>query len=117
VISLGIKWLLVYVYFPVVIHQLNNSRDHNRDNMDAYCLEVYKLKNKIHGTEFHHVISDNNVTADILLKLGSSRTQVLVGVFVHELHKPSIPEQAPVPSTTDPGLPQLNQEVMMIGMD
>jgi hypothetical protein len=34
------------------------------------------------------------------LKLGSTRAQVPVGVFVYELHAPSISESAP--TTTDP---------------
>jgi hypothetical protein len=71
--------------------------------MDAYCLEVCKLENKFHGPEFHHVVRDNNVAADILSKLGSTRAQVPVGVFVHELHAPSIPD--PPPMSTDPAPP------------
>jgi hypothetical protein len=57
--------------------------------MDAYCPEVRKLENKFYGLEFHHVVRDNNVTADVLSKLGSTRAEVPVGVFVHELHAPS----------------------------
>jgi hypothetical protein len=80
--------------------------------MDAYCLEVHKLENKFYGLEFHHVVHDNNVAADILSKLGSTRAQVPVGVFVHELHTPCIPE--PAPTTTDPAPPSASQEFMMI---
>jgi hypothetical protein len=83
--------------------------------MDAYCLEVRKLKNKFYGLEFHHVVRNNNVAADVLLKLGSTRAQVPVGVFVHELHAPSIPE--PALTTTDPAPPSAGQEVMMIDVD
>jgi hypothetical protein len=83
--------------------------------MDAYCLEVRKLKNKFYGIEFHHIIHDNNVAADVLSKLGSTRAQVPVGVFVHELHAPSISELAP--TTTDPALLPAGQEVMMIDVD
>jgi hypothetical protein len=50
----------------VVINQLNKSWDRNKENMDAYCLEVRKL-------EFHHVVRDNNVAANVLSKLGSTR--------------------------------------------
>jgi hypothetical protein len=53
--------------------------------MDAYYLEVRKLENKFYGLEFHHVIRDNNVAADVLSKLGSSCAQVPASVFVHEL--------------------------------
>jgi hypothetical protein len=83
--------------------------------MDAYCLEVHKLENKFYGVEFHHAVCDNNVAAYVLSKLGSTRAQVPAGVFVHELHVPSIPELAPV--ITDPAPSQACQEVMMIDVD
>jgi hypothetical protein len=83
--------------------------------MDAYCLEVRKLENRFYGLEFHHVVRDNNVAADVLSKLVSTRAQVPAGVFVHELHAPSILE--PAPPTTDPAHPPASQEVMMIDVD
>jgi ribonuclease HI len=113
--SLGIKRLLVYGDSTVVINQVNKSWDHNKENMDAYYLEVRKLENKFYGLEFHHVVRDNNVAVDVLSKLGSTRAQVPAGVFIHELHAPSIPEPAPL--TTDPAHPPAGQEVMMIDMD
>jgi hypothetical protein len=82
--------------------------------MDAYCLEVRKLENKFYGLEFHHIVRDNNV-AGVLSKLGSTRAQVPAGVFVRELHAPSIPE--PAPPTTVPAHPPAGQEVMMIDVD
>jgi ribonuclease HI len=114
-VSLGIKRLLVYDDSAVVINQVNKSWDRNKENMDAYCLEVDKLENKFYGLEFHHIVRDNNVAADVLSKLGSTRTQVLAGVFVHELHAPSIPE--PAPTTTDLAPAPAGQEVMMIDVD
>jgi ribonuclease HI len=107
-ISLGIKRLLVDGDSTVVINQVNKSWDRNKENMDAYFLEVRKLENKLYGLDFHHVARDNNVAADVLSKLGSTRAQVPAGVFVHELHTPSIPE--PVPTTTDPAPSQAGQE-------
>jgi ribonuclease HI len=115
VASLGIKRLLVYGNSVVVINQVNKSWDRNKENMDAYYLEVRKLENKFYGLEFHHVVRDNNVAADVLSKLGSTRAQVPAGVFVHELHTPSIPEPAPL--TTVPAHPPAGQEVMMIDVD
>jgi hypothetical protein len=112
---LGINQLLVYNDSAVVINQVNKSWDRNKEKMDAYCLEVRKLENKFYGLEFHHAICDNNIAADVLLKLGSTRAQVPAGVFVHELHAPSIPELAPM--TTDPTPSQPGQEVMMIDVD
>jgi hypothetical protein len=99
----------------VVINPDNKSWDHNKENMDAYCQEVRKLDNKFYGLEFHHVVRANNVASDVLSKLGSTRMQVLVKVFVHELHAPSIPE--PAPPTTNSVPLQPGQEVMMIDVD
>jgi ribonuclease HI len=110
--SLAIKRLLVYSDSAVVINQVNKSWDRNKENMDAYCLEVRKLENKFYGLEFHHVVRDNNVAADVLSKLGSTRAQVPAGVFIHKLHAPSIPE--PVPPTADPTHHPTGQEDMMI---
>jgi ribonuclease HI len=113
--SLGIKRLLVYGDSAVVINQVNKSWDHNKENMDAYCLEVRMLENKFYGLEFHHIVRDNNVAADVLSKLGSIRAQVPAGVFVHELHTPSVPE--PAPTTTDPVPLPAGKEDMMIDVD
>jgi hypothetical protein len=99
----------------VVINQVNKSWDSNKENMDTYCLEVRKLENKFYGLEFDHVVCDNNVATDVPSKLGSTRAQVPVGVFVHELHAPSNPESAP--TTTDPAPSQAGQEIMMIDVD
>jgi hypothetical protein len=112
---LGIKRLLVYGDSAVVINQVKKSWDRNKENMDAYCLEVRKLENKFYDLEFHHIVRDNNVAADVLSKLGSTRAQVPAGVFIHELHTPSIPE--PAPPTTVPAHPSAGQEVMMIDAD
>jgi ribonuclease HI len=113
--SLGIMRLLVYGDSAVVINQVNKSWDRNKENMDAYYLEVRKLENKFYGLEFHHVVCDNNIAADVLSKLGSTRAEVPAGVFIHELHAPSIPE--PAPTTTDPAHLPAGQEVMMIDVD
>jgi ribonuclease HI len=114
-ITLGIKRLLVDGDSAVVINQVNKSWDRNKENMDAYCLEVRKLENKFYGLEFHHVVRDNNVAADVLSKLGSTRAQVPAGVFIHKLVAPSIPESAT--TTTDPVPSQAGQKVMMIDLD
>jgi hypothetical protein len=97
------------------MNQVNKSWDRNKENMDAYCLEVRKLENKFYGLEFHHVVRDNNVAADVLSNLGSTRAQVPSSVFVHKLLAPSIPE--PAPTTTDLVSPPADQKVMMIDVD
>jgi hypothetical protein len=58
--------------------------------MDAYYAEIRKLEGHSEGIEFQHVPRNNNVAADVLSKLGSKRALVPVGVFIQDLHKPSI---------------------------
>ena len=58
--------------------------------MGKYCAVVRKLEDKFEGLEFHHMERGRNATADALSKLGSSRSQVLHGIFVQEIQQPSI---------------------------
>ena len=58
--------------------------------MDAYVEEIRKLENKFSGLEIHHIDRDNNMGADVLSKLGSTRAAVPPGVFVLELHHPLV---------------------------
>jgi ribonuclease HI len=88
-VSLGIKRLMAYGDSKVIINQVNKACDTKKDTMDAYCTEVRKLEGHFEGIEFHHVCHDNNVAADVLSKLGSKHTLVLVGVFVQDLSPPS----------------------------
>jgi hypothetical protein len=62
--------------------------------MDAYCKEIQKLEGKFYGIEYTHVVWEKNQVADALSKLGSSRAQVPHGVFIHDLLKLSIKEEA-----------------------
>jgi hypothetical protein len=51
---------------------------------------VCKLEKHFQGLEILHVLSDSNVAAEVLAKLGSDRAKVPPGVFVEELSAPSI---------------------------
>jgi hypothetical protein len=89
-VSLGIKRLLAFGDSKVVIEQVNKEWDCVKDTMDAYCVEIRKLEGHFEGIEFQHVPRSNNVAADVLSKLGSRRALIPAGVFVQDLHKPSI---------------------------
>jgi hypothetical protein len=89
-ISLGVKRLMVYGDSLVVISQINKEWDCSSDSMGKYCATVRKLEDKFESLEFHHVERDRNTAANVLCKLGSSRTQIPPGVFVQEIPHPSI---------------------------
>ena len=83
--------------------------------MDAYVAEIGKLESKFSGLEIHHVDRNNNVGADILSKLGSTQAAVPPGVFVHELHHPSVNVQSQ--QAIDTEAPATVREVLMIEED
>jgi ribonuclease HI len=114
-ISLGIKRLLVYGDSLLVVQQVNKEWDINKETMGAYVAEIKKLKNKFSGLEIHHIIRDNNVAADVLSKLGSDQAEVPLGIFVHELHHPSI--NISTPMEVDSAHQETSQEAMMIEAD
>jgi hypothetical protein len=89
-VSLGIKRLFTCSDSKDVIDQINNVCDIRKDSMNAYCAEVRKLEAHFEGLEFHHVCRENNVATDVLSKLESKRALVPTGLFVRDLHKPSI---------------------------
>jgi ribonuclease HI len=93
-VELGVKCLHVYGYSALVINQLNKDWDTTSEKIDAYCKEIRKLEGKFYGIEYTHVFRDKNQAANELSKLGSSRAQVLYGVFVQDLVKPSIKKEA-----------------------
>jgi hypothetical protein len=62
--------------------------------MDAYCKEIRKLEGKFYAIEYSQVVRDKNQAADALSKLGSSRAQLPHDVFIQDLLKPSIKQEA-----------------------
>jgi hypothetical protein len=70
--------------------------------MDAYIPKIRKLENKFSGLEIHHVVRDNNVGVDVLLKLGSDSANIPPRVFFHELHHSSIKTQIKAKSLQAP---------------
>ena len=72
-------------------------------------------KNKFSGLKIHHIDHDNNVGADVLSKLGSTRAEVPPRVFVHELHRSSVKVQSQ--QSTDVEAPATVREVLMIEED
>jgi hypothetical protein len=58
--------------------------------MLLYCQELRKLENNFDGLEYLHILRGKNKVTDELAKFGSSQAVVLTGVFLQELHEPSI---------------------------
>jgi hypothetical protein len=70
--------------------------------MDAYCLEVCKLEDKIWGIELHHVPLRDNNDADALAKKAAQWDPAPTEVFVKDLHTPLIRVRSdPPPRSSD----------------
>jgi len=89
-VELGVKRLYVYGDSSLVINQLNKEWDMTHEKMDLYCKEIRRWESNFYGIEYIHVVRDRNQAADALSKIGLSRAQILQGVFVQDIHTPSV---------------------------
>src|SRR6266542_1514539 len=97
-ISLGIRWLVVRGDSELVINQVQKEYSCTSAKMSAYCQEVRKLEGTFEGLELTHVLCNDNNEADELAKMGSRRAPVSTGVFVQQLHQPTISEELVEPA-------------------
>jgi transposase InsO family protein len=94
-VELGIRRIKICGDSLLVINQASKEWNCSDDKMALYCDEVRKLEGKFQGLELCHVLRGQNTVADELAKLGSSRGTVPTGVFLHELHEPTIKVKKP----------------------
>jgi ribonuclease HI len=88
--TLGIRWLKVLRDSLLIVNQAYKEWPCLDDKILLYCQEVRKLENNFDGLEYLHILRGKNEVVDELSKLGSSRAMVSTGVFLQELHEPSI---------------------------
>jgi hypothetical protein len=74
--------------------------------MVAYRDEVDEMAKSYLGYDIKHVRREDNMAADALSKLGSSRKAVLPNVFLENLHVPSV-------KMVDPENPELASSLVM----
>src|SRR5437763_9427204 len=89
-ISLGIRRLAVHGDSELVINQVQKEYSCTSTKMLAYCQEIRKLEGTFDGLELTHVLWNDNNEADELAKMGSKWTPVPAGVFIQQLHQPTI---------------------------
>src|SRR5207237_988698 len=98
-ISLGIRRLVVRGDSELVVNQVQKEYSCTNTKMSAYCQEVRKLEGTFNGLAWTHGLRNDNNEADELVNMGSKRTAVPTGVFVQQLHQPTISEKAIEPAT------------------
>jgi ribonuclease HI len=89
-VELGVKHLYVHGDSALVINQLHKEWDATHEKIDLYCKEIQKWESNFYSIEYIHVVRDRNQAADALSKIGSSRAHIPQGVFVQDIHAPSV---------------------------
>jgi len=74
----------------LVINLLNKEWDTTHEKMDLYCKEIRRWESNFYGIEYIHVVRDRNQAADAVSKIGSSWAHITQGVFVQDIHTPSV---------------------------
>ena len=88
--EIGIRRVQCFGDSDLVVQQVSGNWDAKDANMASYRFLVQQISGYFEGCEFIHVRREENQTADILSKLGSSRKEVPPEISLEHLRKPSI---------------------------
>ena len=89
-VSMGIQRLEVRGDSNLAISQINGDFDAKDPKMATYRNTVLKISGRFEGLEFHHVVQENNQTADVLARIGAKRDPVPPNIFLERRFKPSV---------------------------
>jgi ribonuclease HI len=109
--EIGIRRILYFKDSDLVVHQVSGEWDAKDANMDSYRFYMQQLCGFFEGYEFHHVPRANNGEADQLSKIGSTKQDILDGVSLEIIRKPSIkpsPKSGSVFMPEDPAPDQMS---------
>nr|ABF95742.1 retrotransposon protein, putative, unclassified [Oryza sativa Japonica Group] len=87
--GLGIRRLLVLGDSQLVVNQVCKEYRCSDPQMDAYVRQVRRMEHHFDGIELRHVPRRDNMMADELSRLASSRAQTPPGAFEERLAQPS----------------------------
>jgi hypothetical protein len=74
----------------LVVNRANKEWSCLDDKILLYGEELRKLENNFDGLKYMHILRGKNEITVELAKLGSNQAMVPIGVFLQELHEPSI---------------------------
>jgi ribonuclease HI len=107
--EIGIRRILYFGDSDLVVHQVSGEWDAKDANMASYRFYVQQLCGFFEGREFHHFPRANNDEVDRLSNIGSTKQDILAGVSLEVIHKPSIkpsPESGSIFVPKEPALAQ-----------
>ena len=98
----GATWLIIYGDSNLVVQQTMKDYEAVADNMLAYQKLYNILEGDFDGCELNHVSRANNIEADELANIGSTRGPIPPGVFLESINHRSIqPAKALEPTIAD----------------
>jgi ribonuclease HI len=103
--EIGIRRILCFRDSDLVVHQFSGEWDAKDANMASYRFYVQQPCGFFEGYEFHHVPRANNDKVDRLSKIGSTKQEILAGMSLEVIRKPSIkplPESGSIFVPKDP---------------
>jgi hypothetical protein len=87
--EIGIRRILGFRDSDLVVHQVSGEWDTKDANMASYLFYIQQLCGFFEGCEFHHIPRANNDKANRLSKIGSTKQEILAGVSLEIIRKPS----------------------------
>ena len=104
--ELGIRRILCYGDFDLVVQQSSGDWDAKDANMASYRFLVQQISGYFEGCEFLHVPRADNEPADALARIGSTRQAIPADVSLQYLRKPSIKPSPESESIFMPAAPE-----------
>ena len=88
--EIGISRIQCFGDSDLVAQQVSGTWDTKDPNMAAYRAAVDEMAKCFVGYEVKHIPRAENMAADALSRLGSARKAIPPGVFLEQLHVPSV---------------------------
>ena len=88
--EIGISRISCYGDSDLVAQQVSGTWDTKDPNMAAYRAAVDEMAKSFIGYEVKHIPRAENMAADALSRLGLARKAISPGIFLEQLHVPSI---------------------------
>ena len=88
--EIGISRIACYGDSDLVAQQVSGTWDTKDPNMAAYRAAVDEMAKSFIGYEVKHIPRTENMAADALSRLGSARKTIPPGIFLEQLHVPSV---------------------------
>ena len=97
--ELGCSRLMIYGDLELVVEQTMKARDALADNMIAYRDLHNMMEGDFEGCKLYQIGRESNEEADMLANLGSTKSQIPLGIFLERIEHRSIKPKRTTPKS------------------